>query len=159
MTPNRPTHTGAGRGATYSIQLTINTTHVTINTCKYITSHRELSLCYFACHTLPRALLALESGMLFFRETAWFRLSKRFQSKCYYDRKGGTTRRRSAEARPRPGRQGPYPERKATRYSIELQRYEVHTPPDHQRPRPTTNHKSELSLVMMLLGIYMRSNR
>ena len=58
--PNRPTHTGAGRGATNSIQLTINTTHVTINTCEYITSHRELSrVCYFACHTLPRALLGI----------------------------------------------------------------------------------------------------
>ena len=83
--------------------------------------------------------------------------TKPTEKMCHLNTRG-TTRRRSAEARPRPGRQGPYPERKATRYSIELQRYEVHTPPDHQRPRPTTNHKSELSLVMMLLGTYIRSS-
>ena len=44
--PNRPTHMGAGRGATntaYSRPLTQHTSHVTINTGEYITSHRELS--------------------------------------------------------------------------------------------------------------------
>ena len=55
----------------------------------------------------------------------------------------GITRRRGVEARPRPGqpdRQGPYPERKATRYSTKLHRYEVHTcliTRDHVVPRRT----------------------
>eukprot|EP00964_Phaeocystis_antarctica_P032949 scaffold18671_cov54-Phaeocystis_antarctica.AAC.1 len=40
--------------------------------------------------------------------------------------------------RPRPARQGPYPERKATRYSTKLHRNEVHPPSEHPRPRPTT---------------------
>eukprot|EP00964_Phaeocystis_antarctica_P024995 scaffold14013_cov112-Phaeocystis_antarctica.AAC.1 len=38
-----------------------------------------------------------------------------------------------------PARQGPYPERKATRYSTKLHRNEVCTRLDHPRPRPTTH--------------------
>ena len=72
---------GAGRGATntaYSRPLTQHTSHVTINTGEYITSHRELSpvwiVCFFACHTLPRALWAVFTLSILLSSTLGFLL-------------------------------------------------------------------------------------